>query len=64
MTPKIVITPLAITGVQFALLTAISNPNNEKDSESLKAWIPNINKPMIPSANKIVPAVFIIICFC
>ena len=57
--PTSATTALTITGVQFAELTAISNPKKLKLSELLNACIPKIISPIIPKINSIIPAIFI-----
>ncbi len=54
-------TPLTITGVQLALLTAKSIPNKLNDSELFAACIPKNTSPIIPIKVKMIPNTFIII---
>lgn len=57
--PMMSITAETITGVQLAVLTAISIPKTLKLSESSMACMPKIIVPTAPSIAKIIPNVFI-----
>lgn len=59
-TPTIAMTAETISGVQLAVLTAMSIPSRLNDSESPMACMPKMMQPKMPMMTRIVPKIFMV----